>query len=592
VGEGWVGEELIKEIRGYALRNAYLHGGKAVHGPVMSKVLGRHPELRGRARELIKVVQEVVKEVNKLSLEEQGRELRESYPELIAEVGGKEEKAKELPPLPNVGGVVRTRFAPNPDFLIHLGNARPAILSHEYARMYRGVMILRFEDTDPKTKPPMPEAYRKIKEDLRWLGIEWDEEYIQSLRMRTYYGVAEELIRAGGAYVDLCSQEEFRRLKLAHKPCPHRNQSVDENLELFDRMVSGYFGEGEAVLRVKTDINHPDPSVIDWVAFRVIDTDRYPHPIVGSRYVAWPTYNFAAGVDDHLMGVTHILRGKEHSINTVKQGYLYSHLGWTYPEVINLGRLHLEGLVLSKSVIKSLLKGRPGDFSGPDDVRFGTIASLRRRGIEAEAVRALMLDVGVKPTDARVSWDNIAAANRKLIDFRTTRLMAVIKKPVNLVVKGYSGPAKLRLPNHPDNRGLGVREVDLGCSDCDLEVLVEEADISHGLRSGGLRLMECCNVRNLRRAGDYYIAEFLSRGVDDARRLGYRILQWVPARTNVRVKVLIPKGLELVSEEGFAEPELRRIREGMKVQFVRYGFVKVDEVREDEGYAKVIYMHK
>ncbi len=593
LSEEWVNEELIREIRGYALRNAYQHGGRAVHGPVLSKVLGRHPELRRRAKELVKVVQEVVKEVNELSLEEQERELRENYPELIVEVGGKEE-SKELPPLPNLreGEVVRTRFAPNPDFLIHLGNARPAILSHEYARMYKGVMILRFEDTDPKTKPPMPEAYRKIKEDLRWLGVSWDEEYIQSLRMQTYYRVAKELIKAGGAYVDLCSQEEFRKLKLAHKPCPHRNQSVNENLELFDKMIEGYFGEGDAVLRVKTDLNHPDPSVIDWVAFRIIDTDKYPHPIVGSRYVAWPTYNFAAGTDDHLMKVTHILRGKEHSINTIKQKYLYSYFGWTYPEVINLGRLHLEGLVLSKSVIKSLLKGRPEEFSGPDDVRFGTIASLRRRGIEPEAIRDLMLEVGVKSTDARVSWDNIAATNRKLIDFRAVRLMAVIRKPVKLLVRGYSGPAKLRLPNHPDNKDLGFREVDLGCSKCDIEVLVEETDINHGLRAGGLRLMECCNIKELRKANGHYVADFLSRNVEEARKLGYRIVQWVPAKTNARVKVLVPKGLEVVLEDGFAESELQKFRVGMKVQFVRYGFVKVDDVRKDEGYIKAVYMHK
>ena len=589
MGEEPLPEEVLRELRGYALLNAVEHGGKAVPGPVISKVLGRHPELRPRAKDVARAAAEAVKEVNSIPPGEQQRILEKEYPELLQRKEVKEER-KGLPPLPNVDrwGKVRTRFAPNPDFLIHLGNARPAILSHEYAKMYEGVMILRFEDTDPKTKPPMPEAYKLIKEDLRWLGVEWQEEYIQSLRMGIYYGMAKELIRRGGAYVDLCTQEEFKTYKLARKPCPHRNQEIDRNLELFEKMINGHFGEGEAVLRVKTEITHKDPSVIDWVAFRIIDTDKNPHPIVGSRYAAWPTYNFAAGVDDHLLQVTHILRGKEHSINTVKQSYLYAHMGWEYPEVINLGRLKLEGLILSKSQIKKIMSENPGRFSGPDDIRFGTIASLRNRGIEAEAIRQIIMDVGAKSTDAVVSWDNIAAANRKLIDPKTKRLMAVTK-PVLLRIKEYGGPAEVTIPNHPDNQELGKRTIKLTPNNGVLEVYVEAQDLEKAVRKGGMRLMEFCNVQIENVSGGVAEGVYTGTSLNDAREKGYSIVQWVPREGGIEAEIIVPEELELRTIKAVAEPELGMLEKGEKAQLVRFGFVKIQEPGKP---VKAVFIHE
>ncbi len=592
-------EKIRDEVTYYALLNAVEHGGKARAGPVINKVLGRHPELRRKEvmPELGRFVANVVKEVNSLTLEEQERRLSELKP---PEEGRREEgKAKEgLPPLPNAfEGRVVTRFAPNPDFLIHLGNARPAILSCEYARMYKGKMILRFEDTDPKTKPPMPEAYRLIREDLEWLGVKWDEEYIQSLRMEIYYDIAKELIRRGGAYVDLCSQKEFLKYKLERKPCPHRNQAVEENLELFEKMISGHFSEGEAVLRVKTDITHKDPSVIDWVAFRIINTDKHPHPIVGSKYVAWPTYNFAAAVDDHLLGVTHILRGKEHAVNTVKQGYLYTHFGWEYPTVINLGRLKLEGLILSKSQIKKLMEENPGKFSGPDDIRFGTVASLRNRGIEAETLRRIILQVGTNPNDATISWDNIAALNRSIIDSVTRRVMAVFD-PIKLVIESYEGPRRVSLPYHPDNKGLGAREIEVSMESGKPAVYVSRKDLENLIVKGKalrVRLMGLCNVEIIATEGrTKAVARYLGSSVEQAKQERMRIIQWVPVTTPVKVRVKVPEGLELMVDEGVAEPSLTQALPGERYQFVRYGFIKVQDVAHSKGGVRVeaIFMHK
>lgn len=563
-----------------ALKNAVEHGGKASVKPVLGKVLGAVPELRRLAKELECLVSEVVSEVNSMSLEEQVRLAKERYPDIFVE--REVVKPKTLPPLPNVEkyGEVRTRFAPNPDFLIHLGNARPAILSYEYAREYRGKFILRFEDTDPKTKQPLPEAYSAIKEDLKWLGVRWDEEYIQSLRMEIYYSIARELITAGGAYVDLCGRKEFLEYKINMKPCPHREAPLETNLELWDKMISNYFGEGEAVLRVKTDLSNPDPSVRDWVAFRIINTDKNPHPIVGSKYWVWPTYNYAAGVDDHLMSITHILRGKEHTVNTLKQKYLYSHLRWEYPEVINLGRLRLEGFILSKSKIKELLMKYPNKFKSIDDIRFGTIASLRSRGILSETIRKVILEVGVKVSDAVISWDNVAAINRKLVDPTAKRLMFVSHPPVKVVVKSVPQDlSRVSIPLHPTNKELGFREIEVSVVDGSVKVLLDGNDLDKLRSVGYARLMEFMNIKYLGEGPDGVLAEFISTDLNEAKKFKAPIIQWVPYDGFVKVVVFKPEGLNLLRIKGYGETYMKTLKTGDIVQLLRYGFVKIKGLR-------------
>ena len=162
-------------------------------------------------------------------------------------------------------------------------------------------------------------------------------------------------------------------------------------------MLDGTFKEGEAVVRIKTDLSHPNPAVRDWPALRIINTERHPHPRVGSKYRVWPLYNFACGIDDHLIGVSHIIRGKEHLTNQRRQEYMYKHLGWQYPEAIHYGRLKIKGASLSKSKIVEGI--RNGTFRDWDDPRLATFAALRRRGISPEAIRRLIIDVGPKTAD-------------------------------------------------------------------------------------------------------------------------------------------------------------------------------------------------
>ncbi len=588
-------EEVLRLAKGYALLNAYQHGGKARIGPVMSRLMAEKPELRPYAKEITGLVRKIVEEVNSLPVSEQQRILEEEYQWLLEREAAKrrEKEEKTLPPLPEaVEGKVVTRFAPNPDFVIHLGNARPAILSHEYAKMYRGRMILRFEDTDPRTKTPLPEAYLLIKQDLRWLGVEWHEEYIQSMRMEIYYDIARRLISLGGAYVDTGTPEEFRKYRDEKKleKYPHRIKSVEENLEQWDKMIEGEYGEGEAVLRVKTDPLHPDPSVRDWVAFRIIDTTKYPHPITGDRYTVWPTYNFAAAVDDHLMGVTHILRAREHRQNTVKQEFLYRHLGWKYPHVTHFGRLKLEGFIMSKSALKQLLKA--GLLMGVDDPRFATIAGLRRRGILAETIRRVMIEVGVKQTDASISYKNLAAINRVVADNIAKRVM-MVRNPVKLVVKNMPwNTLSLQVPFHP-NADLGHREIVLRGPQ---EVFLIDGDDLVLLKPGRIiRLMEAFNIRIENTSRDVVEASYHSRSLEEARRAKAPIIQWILERDKTPVEVVVPQGLDLQLVKGYAEKALvEQVGVGEIVQFVRYGFARIDTKIElgGEKLVKTIFAHE
>ncbi|RLF04876.1 MAG: glutamate--tRNA ligase, partial [Thermoprotei archaeon] len=367
--------DIIELVRKHALINAYEHEGKAAPGPVLGKVLAEKPELRAQARELAKLVAKIVDEINRMSINDIKREVEEKYPEAL--VKKKEVEEKALPPLPNVDKykIVVTRFAPNPDAPLHLGSLRPLILSYEYAKMYKGKFILRFDDTDPKTKKPMPEAYKWIEDDMMWLGIKADEVVYQSDRLELYYDVAKKLLERGGAYVCTCSQEDFKILRDSGKPCPCRKLAIEDHLERFEDMLSRKYGEKEAVVRIKTDLNHPDISVRDWVAFRVIDTDKNPHPRVGSKYFVWPTYNFACAVDDHMLNVSHILRAKEHITNTIKQKYVFDHMNWSFPETIHFGRLKLANIMLSKSQISKGISR--GEYWWWDDPRLGTIMAIR-----------------------------------------------------------------------------------------------------------------------------------------------------------------------------------------------------------------------
>ncbi|MGB9734236.1 MAG: glutamate--tRNA ligase [Conexivisphaera sp.] len=560
-------------IRRHALANAYRHGGRADPGAVLGKVLAEHPELRPRARELREVAQRICSEVSSMSPEEQVRELESTAPELLEERRRRGSTAPSLPPLPGAErGRVVTRFAPNPDSVLHVGSARAAVLSHDYARMYDGKFILRFDDTDPRIKRSRLDLYDAVLEDLKWLGCEPDEVHRQSERMEIYYEHMEALIGMGGAYVDTCTPEEFRALVRASRPCPDRDLSPEVHLERWRDMLGGRYQEGRAVVRVKTDLAHPNPAVRDWPAFRIIDTSRNPHPITGSRYRVWPLYNWASAVDDHIMGVTHVFRGQEHATNAEKQRYVYSYFGWQYPAAIHYGRLMIEGGVLSKSEIERGI--REGRFKGYDDPRLATLRALRRRGILPEAVREVIHTVGVKPSDAVISWSNLLAVNRKLIDPIAPRYFAVLD-PVELVVRGVEGSLSAEMPRHPQNPSMGRRRYLIKAVGGAISLMLERSDALSAVPGSVIRLMGLANVRVTSAVPESgrLEAELHPGGVEEARAAGAAFVHWVHVPNSVRARIVMDDASErsaLVESAASSDPP------GTIVQFEREFFARLD----------------
>ncbi|MCH1770594.1 MULTISPECIES: glutamate--tRNA ligase [Metallosphaera] len=563
--------ELEEIVYKYALWNAVKHNGQAQVGPVVSKVFAERPELKANAKEVVKLAEKMVAKVNAMSLEQQTAELQK-YPELLEE--RKKEEKKTLSPLPNVKGTVVTRFAPNPDGPLHLGNARAAVLSFEYAKMYKGKFILRFDDTDPKVKKPIKEAYDWIRDDLRWLNITWDLEFKASERMSAYYNVAKVMLEKGFAYVDTLSDAEFKawrdsRNKTVYKP---RTNPPEVNLELWEKMLNGDFDEGKAVVRIKTNPEDPDPSKIDWVMLRIIDTKRNPHPIAGDKFRVWPTYNFATAVDDHEFGITHILRAKEHMTNTEKQRWVYDYMGWEMPTVLEFGRLKLEGFMMSKSKIRGMLE----TGSERDDPRLPTLAGLRRRGIIPDTVREIIIQVGLKVTDATISFDNIASVNRKLLDPVAKRLMFVREGVLFKLEIPQEMKAKVPLiPARQEFREIFVKPGD--------EIYLDKGDVEEGKV---VRLMDLCNVKI---EGDRL--RFLSQDLESAKRMGANIIQWVKKSESKSVNVIKADPNKDVEEiRGYGEGYFETLKPGDIVQLVRYGFARVDSI--SRGEITMIFAHE
>jgi len=418
--------DINKLIRKWILYNKYKYGNVDLNS-VVSKIVYENPDLKKNIKEIIPKVKEEINNLNNISREEAYNILLKEYPELLEEK--KKEERKGLPELKNaVEGKVKTRFAPNPSGYLHIGHARAIILNYEYAKMYKGKFILRIEDTDPKVKKPDPDVYDSIKEDVEWLiNDKVDEFYIQSERLDIYYKYIKELIEKGFAYVDLSPKEIISKYRMDGIPTEYRLKEPEWHLEQFEKMLNGYYDEEKAVIRIKTDLNHPNPSVRDWIAFRIVDPNKNPHPYLlrkyGKNYVErywlWPTYNFSVSIDDHLMGITHVLRMKEHEVNSYKQKYIYEYFGWEFPTITNYGALLVKDLPLHKSEIRKLIK--EGKISGWDDPFLPTLRGLRRRGIDREAIRKYILEIGPNPVDVVIDWNKIYTYNREIYDKKAKR---------------------------------------------------------------------------------------------------------------------------------------------------------------------------
>ncbi|MEM2035427.1 MAG: glutamate--tRNA ligase family protein, partial [Candidatus Caldarchaeum sp.] len=258
----------------WALRNAVEHGGRASAPAVLGKVLAEDPELRAKVQEVRRVVEAVVEEVNAMSLDAQRAALEEFQPE---EAEKKQAAERALPPLPNaVQGKVVTRLPPEPSGFMHLGHALAGLINEYYARMYGGKLWLRFEDTNPrKVKKVYYESFRKGYE---WLGIVWDFEKNNSDDMNAYYDYGLILLKRGFLYACFCTPEEMHRQRAGMTGCVHRSSRPEDNLEEWDKVLHGRYGEGDVSFRLKGSLDSPNTAMRDPVLFRIID---HPHPLTG-----------------------------------------------------------------------------------------------------------------------------------------------------------------------------------------------------------------------------------------------------------------------------------------------------------------------
>lgn len=560
-------EQLKNLIRRRALDNATRHDGKAELKAVISGTIGEHPDLKQHAREIASIARTIVDEINALSVDEQDQLIKEAAPELLERISTRRHKEEYLPALPHSDRVVM-RFAPNPNGPATLGSARGIIVNSEYARRYDGSFILRFDDTDPQTKRPMLEAYDWYLDDCTWLGAAPDAVITASDRLETYYRYAEQLIEQGAAYICTCPQQQFKELKNARLPCRDRQRIPEENLTLWRKMLDGSFGEKEAVLRIKTDIEHRNPALRDWIAFRIIDV---MHPL-GLTFRVWPMLDFESAIEDHVLGVTHIIRGKDLRDSEQRQKFLYDHFKWSYPFTLHWGRISIhEYGKFSTSALKKQIE--QGVYRGWDDPQLPTIRALRRRGFVAQAIRQFILKLGVNESDISVSLENLYAENRKLVDPVANRYFFV-PNPKLMCLHG-AAPAIARPPLHPSKPDL-VRRIAV-----DSRVYISEMDLK----------FSCGDVIRLK---DLYNVEITSKEPLEAEYAGneitkgLKIIHWTPPG-GPRVEVLKPDGVDSgIGEQGI-EMELDRV-----VQFERYGFVRVDDVKRQGERLKIVcyFTHK
>ncbi len=539
--------EAEEALRAAALQEAARHGS-AQPKSVLGKVLGAHAGLRPQARELGAVVARIVAEVNALSPAEVAAQAPAPEPRKATGSG-----RRGLPPLETDGPVV-LRFAPGPSGPLHLGHSRAVALNSAYRGLHNGKLILRLEDTNPTAVDPV--AYDLIAADMEWLGATPDEIVVQSDRLEIYYGDARELLSRDAAYVCHCDAEKWRELKRHSTACPCRGGKPAAQLVAFEALLSG----GDGIIVVKTDLEDRNPALRDFVAMRVVET---PHPRQGDTWRLWPTYNFAVAVDDYRLGVTHVLRGKDHLNNTLRQQWVYRHLGWDEPRFIHYGLVSIPDALLKTTTIREGIAS--GEYSGWDDPQLATLVALRRRGYQPQAIMDYWVTVGVKEADITLSWQNLEAANRALVEPEARRLFWV-PEPVELTLDAPQ-PLEKHAPFHPDRAEMGERRetVEPGAT-----IVLPAADVAQLTEGDLLRLKNLCNCRlrdgRLKHAGD-----------DPVK--GVPIVQWCAA--GAPLQLLRPNSSQT---DGIVEPAAAEM-EGEVVQFERVGFVRLEQ-------SQALFLHR
>ena len=356
------------------------------------------------------------------------------------------------------GGRVHTRFPPEPNGYLHIGHAKSICLNFGLAQEYGGLCNLRFDDTNPVTEDQ--EYIDAIKEDIRWLGFDWgDREYYASDYFEQLYQWAIELIKKGLAYVCDLTPEQLREyrgtLTEPGRESPWRNRSVEENLDLFQRMRNGEFPEGSRTLRAKIDMAHPNLNMRDPVMYRIIYA---PHPRTGTKWCIYPTYDWAHGQCDSIEGITHSICTLEFENHRPLYDWFLTALGIHHPQQIEFARLNLTYTVLSKRRLLQLVQR--GYVRGWDDPRMPTLRGLRRRGYTPEAIRNFCELIGVSKVNSTVDINLLEHCLREDLNKRAQRRMAVLR-PLRMIIVNYPEDREewLEAINNPEDLSAGTRLV-------------------------------------------------------------------------------------------------------------------------------------
>ncbi len=506
------------------------------------------------------------------------------------------------------GGRVLTRFPPEPNGYLHIGHAKSICLNFGLAIKYGGKTNLRFDDTNP-TKEDV-EYVDSIKEDIQWLGFQWDMELYASDYFEQLYQWAVKLIKDGLAYVDDETQEEIRQgrgtITQPGTESPYRNRSVDENLDLFSRMRKGEFPDGSRVLRAKIDMAHPNMLMRDPILYRIIHAH---HHRTGDDWCIYPMYDFAHGQSDSIERITHSICTLEFDVHRILYDWFIDKLGIFPSKQYEFARLNLTSTVMSKRKLLQLVQ--EGYVSGWDDPRMPTISGLRRRGYTPESIRVFADRVGVAKRNNVIDLSLLEFCVREDLNKTALRRMAVLD-PIKVVITNYpeGKTEQISAVNNPEDESAGRRELNFG-----REVYIDRDDFMENPPKKYFRLSPGTEVR-LRYAylikceevikdetGKVvelrctYDPESAGGGSSDGRKVK-GVIHWLHAPDSVKAEIRlfdrlfsnpdpddVPEGADwkeginpdsLTVVQGLIEPSLAIANPLEKFQFERLGYFSVD----------------
>ena len=502
---------------------------------------------------------------------------------------------------------LNTRFPPEPNGYLHIGHAKSICLNFGLAKYYGGKCNLRFDDTNP-TKEDV-EYVESIEEDVKWLGFDWDDRlYFASEYFDKFYEYAVKLIKDGKAFVcDLTADEmrEYRgTLSTPGKESPYRNRSVEENLDLFERMKNGEFPDGSKTLRAKIDVTSPNINMRDPVLYRIAHAH---HHRTGDKWCIYPMYDFAHPLEDAIEGITHSICTMEFEDHRPLYDWVIENVGGfeIVPRQIEFARLNLTNTVMSKRKLRALVE--EGLVDGWDDPRMPTISGLRRRGVTPEAIRDFCERIGVSKANSKVDSGLLDYCVRDDLKSKANVVMAVLK-PLKLVITNYpEGQIEyMELENNPENESLGKRMVPFS-----KELYIESDDFMEVPAKKYFRLAPGKEVRlkgayfvtctdfvkdengNIIEVHCTYDPETKSGSGFEGRKVK-GTLHWVNADTAVKADVRLyapmmldnpddPSGDMIMNPESievlkdcYIEPAISDAKAGDKYQFMRNGYFCVD----------------